>query len=308
MNIAATACSIPASAQTFVLSATVVPPGPLGFMTLWPQGQTQPGVSTLNALDAAVTSNLALVPTSNGSISVFPSNPTHLVMDIFGYFAPPPSSGPGVITVSSATVGQNLQAPLTITFSPPPTGPVTLTVTSLNPGLVLLGSPGAVGTGQLQTTITAGTESIATYAQALGGAGAVSITASAAGYTAGSGSVTLAPSGFVLSGPAGIGAAFSTFQGVQTTLTVFAAKLDSSGVLVQPQQVRGGLTVNVPISSSAPAIGTVSTSSVAFTGGVDNATVQFTASASNIGRRHCGSGSPSGAAIDRLFACCYGPD
>jgi glycerol dehydrogenase-like iron-containing ADH family enzyme len=45
-----------------------------------------PLVSTLNALDGAVTSNLAIVPTTNGSISVFPSNPTHLILDISGYF------------------------------------------------------------------------------------------------------------------------------------------------------------------------------------------------------------------------------
>ena len=81
------AASRPA-AQAYVFSATVVPAGALGYLTLWPQGQTQPTVSTLNALDAAVTSNLAIVPTSNRSISAFPSNSTRLVLDMFGYFAP----------------------------------------------------------------------------------------------------------------------------------------------------------------------------------------------------------------------------
>jgi glycerol dehydrogenase-like iron-containing ADH family enzyme len=47
-----------------------------------------PVVSTLNALDGAVTSNLAIVPTASGSISIFPSNPTHVVLDISGYLAP----------------------------------------------------------------------------------------------------------------------------------------------------------------------------------------------------------------------------
>ena len=37
-------------------------------------------MATLNALDGAVTNNLAIVPTDNGSITVFPSNPTQLVM------------------------------------------------------------------------------------------------------------------------------------------------------------------------------------------------------------------------------------
>jgi hypothetical protein len=41
----------------------------------------------LNALDASVTSNLAIVPTTNGDIGAFASNPTHLILDVFGYFA-----------------------------------------------------------------------------------------------------------------------------------------------------------------------------------------------------------------------------
>jgi hypothetical protein len=63
-----------------------VPPARMGFLTLWPQGLARPLASTLNALDGAITSNMAIVPTLNGSISVFASDPTHLVMDINGYF------------------------------------------------------------------------------------------------------------------------------------------------------------------------------------------------------------------------------
>jgi hypothetical protein len=81
-------CTIPATAQADVLNATVVPSGSLGYLTLWPDGQTQPLVSTLNALDGTVTSNMAIVPTINGSISAFASNPTQAILDISGYFAP----------------------------------------------------------------------------------------------------------------------------------------------------------------------------------------------------------------------------
>lgn len=88
VNVAGSSCAPPTTAQSFVLNATVVPPGPLGFLTLWPQGGTQPLVSTLNAQDGAVTSNMAIVPTTNGSISAFVPNPTHLILDISGYFAP----------------------------------------------------------------------------------------------------------------------------------------------------------------------------------------------------------------------------
>lgn len=38
-----------------------MPPGALGFITLWPQGTAQPQTSTLNAIDGAITSNMAIV-------------------------------------------------------------------------------------------------------------------------------------------------------------------------------------------------------------------------------------------------------
>jgi hypothetical protein len=88
VSVPTTNCSAPASAQSYVLNATVVPPGLLGFLTLWPQGATQPLVSTLNAVDGAVTSNMAIVPANSGSISAFPRDPTHLILDISAYFAP----------------------------------------------------------------------------------------------------------------------------------------------------------------------------------------------------------------------------
>jgi hypothetical protein len=45
-------------------------------------------VSTLNALDGAATSNMAIVPTLNGFIDAFTTNKTDLILDVFGYFAP----------------------------------------------------------------------------------------------------------------------------------------------------------------------------------------------------------------------------
>jgi uncharacterized repeat protein (TIGR01451 family) len=88
VDVAGSGCGAPASAQAFVLNATVVPPGPLGFLTLWPQGAMQPVVSTLNAGDGAVASNMAIVSTTNGSISAFVADPSHLVLDISGFFGP----------------------------------------------------------------------------------------------------------------------------------------------------------------------------------------------------------------------------
>jgi uncharacterized repeat protein (TIGR02543 family) len=82
-------CAPPGTAQAYVFNATVVPSGPLGYLTLWPDdGSPLPVVATLNAVDGAVTSNMAIVPTTNGSINAYASNLTQLILDISSYFAP----------------------------------------------------------------------------------------------------------------------------------------------------------------------------------------------------------------------------
>jgi hypothetical protein len=71
-----------------VLNATVVPQGALGYLTLWPDGASQPVVSTLNALDGSITNNMAIVPTTNGKVDAFASGTTQLILDLNNYFAP----------------------------------------------------------------------------------------------------------------------------------------------------------------------------------------------------------------------------
>jgi hypothetical protein len=57
-------------------------------LTLWPDGSSQPLVSTLNALDGSISSNMAIVPTNNGKVDAFASGITQLILDISSYFAP----------------------------------------------------------------------------------------------------------------------------------------------------------------------------------------------------------------------------
>jgi hypothetical protein len=81
-------CPMSAQAQGYAFNATVIPIERLGYLTLWPDGEPQPQVSTLNAIDGAITSNMAIVPTNNGLIDAYTSGLTHLLLDITGYFAP----------------------------------------------------------------------------------------------------------------------------------------------------------------------------------------------------------------------------
>jgi hypothetical protein len=85
-------CRLTSAANAYVLNATVVPQGSLAYLTLWPTGQNQPLTSTLNALDGAITSNMAIVlggtGAGAGSIDAYASNLTQLVLDISSYFGP----------------------------------------------------------------------------------------------------------------------------------------------------------------------------------------------------------------------------
>jgi len=64
-------CAIPTTAQAYAFNATVVPVGSLGYLTLWPDSEGQPVVSTLNAIDGAISSNMSIVPNVNGKIDAY---------------------------------------------------------------------------------------------------------------------------------------------------------------------------------------------------------------------------------------------
>jgi hypothetical protein len=88
VNVTTSGCGSPATAQAYALNATVVPSGLLSYLTLWPDGQTIPVVSTLNADPNTVTSNMTILPTTNGSVDAYAAGSTYLILDISGYFAP----------------------------------------------------------------------------------------------------------------------------------------------------------------------------------------------------------------------------
>ncbi len=88
VSVIATACVPPSTAKAVVANATVVPTDVLSYLSLWPSGQSQPTVSTLNS-DGSITSNMAIVPAgSNGSLSAYATDQTELILDFSAYFAP----------------------------------------------------------------------------------------------------------------------------------------------------------------------------------------------------------------------------
>jgi hypothetical protein len=88
--VQSSACGIPAIAQAYSFNVTVVPQaGTLGFLTVYPTGATRPNASTLNSPQGVVIANAAIVPAgTSGSVDIYVSDTTHVILDINGYYAP----------------------------------------------------------------------------------------------------------------------------------------------------------------------------------------------------------------------------
>ena len=129
--------------------------------------------------------------------------------------------------------------------------------------MLVSASGSSAGADVITVTVPAGQSSGTFFAQALDSTGIVAAQANAPGYLQGQGNVTLAPSGFVISQPAD----FTTGAGsANVGLQVCANRL-AGNVVQSQQQVRGGLTVNIAMTSSAPAVGTIVGTPFALTGG-----------------------------------------
>jgi hypothetical protein len=88
VDVIGSSCAPPSTAEAYVLNATVVPQTMLGYLTMWPDNANQPIASTLNSLDGSITSNMAIVPTTDGKINAYVKDPTTLILDYSGFFAP----------------------------------------------------------------------------------------------------------------------------------------------------------------------------------------------------------------------------
>ncbi|MBV9769311.1 MAG: tail fiber domain-containing protein [Bryobacterales bacterium] len=87
--------TIPLIAEAYSFNLTVIPAsaGAVNYVTLWQAGASQPGVSTLNDVQAGIVANAAIVPagTPNGGVSVYNAGPaaTNVIIDMNGYYTAP---------------------------------------------------------------------------------------------------------------------------------------------------------------------------------------------------------------------------
>jgi hypothetical protein len=177
-------------------------------------------------------------------------------------------------------VGKHLQQVCTIqTLTPAGTGGLPITVTSNHPSLLKVAATGTVaGSDSITVTIPDGQTLTTFYLQSLGDSGTVSFTATAPGYPDKTQTVTLVPSGVVITGMYGfILWPHETSLGAgPSQLTVYTAMLDPSNLnYLQSQELAGGTSLTVNLTNSDPAVGTIQTP-VTITGGNDRTTATFT--------------------------------
>lgn len=180
---------------------------------------------------------------------------------------------PDVQVKNLSLIGKDLQAQGAVTLAAPaPAGGVAVTVSSDDTSRLLVATT-ATGAGQpsVVVNIAQGNTTANVFVQALSDTGTPTVTASASGYRSIASGVALKPTGFVFNN-----ASFTISQSApNTTLTLLASPLDPATRvrLATSQAVRGGFTINVPVTSSNPAAGVITVSPVPFSGGA--ATTQF---------------------------------
>lgn len=174
------------------------------------------------------------------------------------------------IVAPSGTTGVHLQNSVAIVLPvPPPTGiTVTVTMTPLTPG-----TPLAATISKSQTVAGITTQTFSNVTSSYVGAlytqgqstGTATITVSAPGYATGTNTITVQPSGFAYYyGNDNINT--TSFSG-PNTLTVYPFLLDgSSAISGYPSYTinPGTGPITVPISNSAPTVGTISATSLTF--------------------------------------------
>jgi hypothetical protein len=112
----------------------------------------------------------------------------------------------------------------------------------------------------------------------------------APGYNDGLSDVTTQPSGFIINSP---GNFTTTAGGGNSTIQVGAARLDpTTRNFAQLQEIRGGLSVPVTVTSGTPSVGTITTSPVTLGSGSQTANTQFDPAA--VGTTQITVGVPAG--------------
>lgn len=209
----------------------------------------------------------AFHPLANGSMNLTITPPSGFTAPNNGHIIPVTVAAPA-INVGNISVGKDMQVQDGTWLSVgAPAGGVDITITSSDPSKVLLSTTANTqGSGSITMHYAEGfVGSLFFYVQGLANSGSVTLTAKGTQYADSTGTINLAPSGFVITS-ADINNA--SVGGSDVSVGIAPAMLDSALNFLSFQQLRAGLTpANVPVSSSNTSVGTITTSPVVFNAG-----------------------------------------
>ncbi len=182
------------------------------------------------------------------------------------------------INIGAVNLGNNLETVGSIGLgaATPNNGiPETLTLTSSDPTHLLLStSPTVVGTGSISLTLAPNSFSVPTfYLQGLGlpagpGSAAVTLTASLAGYSNGTGTITVVPTGFEINNGNFTTTTFSSPTALSALIGALNANLTNFVAFGESVGPQAGGPVTLTFSSSNTSVGTITNNgAVTFTVG-----------------------------------------
>ena len=153
------------------------------------------------------------------------------------------------ISIGSVTVGKDLQTSVSISLDAPPPSPITVTVTSAQGSIATITKNRRRRRRHDAHVHERDDHSVGTIFIQGRSLGSTTVTAQAPGYDDGVSNVTVDPSGFILNESNFTIAA----SAANRALRVDAARLNPSSFnYAATQELRGGLSVSVPITSSTP--------------------------------------------------------
>lgn len=88
-------CGIGSDATAVALTLTMVGPEADGWVAAWPANRAWPGTSSINAAAGTTAATTTVVGLGDGAVSVLGDQPTHLLLDVSGYFVPSAASREG---------------------------------------------------------------------------------------------------------------------------------------------------------------------------------------------------------------------
>lgn len=187
--------------------------------------------------------------------------------------------GDALLGVPNASVGNHLETFVKVALSDsvPDDDGVNITLRSADPTRLLISkAPDEPGAESIVVKARQGYRtSPEIWLQALDGSGTVAYTAEAPGFTKGTGTVTLCPSGIMIVGPLR-GKKFLTTTGSSSTrLRFVSARLDSAQKFVEEQATAGGFPMSIAVTGSNDAVGRVVDNTVVIPAGRSNTTTQF---------------------------------